>query len=147
MKIRRFQKWQLFWLWYIQFKYYGQNCHPKFPYKIGVKKRAQFRFQLKQKLSLFIFIKEEFMQSGFFIFSKFSACFFFLTLKVIVSSTQFFLILENFDMKTYVQYSKSEMKIICTILTWVFNFFILLHVFPYIKLKIWIFLNFHQNHT
>ena len=41
------------------------------------KKKAQFKFQLNQKLALYIFIKEEFIQSGFFIFSKFSACLFF----------------------------------------------------------------------
>ena len=41
------------------------------------KKRAQFKFQLNQKLALYIFIKEEFIQSGFFIFSKFSVCLFF----------------------------------------------------------------------
>ena len=49
------------------------------------------------------FIKEEFVQSGFFISSKFSRCLFFLTFKVITSSAQLFAILENFDIQAIIE--------------------------------------------
>ena len=46
---------------------------------------------------------EEFLQSGFFISSKFSKSFFFLTLTVTASSTQFFVTLENFNMQNIIE--------------------------------------------
>ena len=45
---------------------------------------------------------EEFAESAFFIFSKVSACLF-LTLAVIVPSSQFFAILENFDIQLIIE--------------------------------------------
>ena len=52
---------------------------------------------MKNRLCTFLreFVKEEFVQNGFSISSKFGTYFFFLTLKVIASSTQFFAIFEN----------------------------------------------------
>ena len=47
-------------------------------------------------------MKEEFAQHGFFISSKFSTCLF-LTLTVTASSTQFFAILENLDIKKIIE--------------------------------------------
>ena len=47
---------------------------------------------------------EEFLQSGFFISSKFSkSFFFFLTLTVTASSTQFFVTLESFNMQNIIE--------------------------------------------
>ena len=46
---------------------------------------------------------EEFLQSGFFISSKFSKFLFFLTLTVIASSTQFFVTLENFNIQNIIE--------------------------------------------
>ena len=47
---------------------------------------------------------EEFLQSGFFISSKFNkSFFFFLTLTVTASSTQFFVTLENFNMQNIIE--------------------------------------------
>ena len=63
----------------------------------------------------------------------------FLTLKIITSSTQLLVILENFDVQkkckgwTYIQISKIKMKAIGTILTLNFDSQILLHIFPDIK--------------
>ena len=82
-------------------------------HKIGVKKKETVYILTKSKIDTLHFVenllRKNLYRAVFFISSKFRACvfFFFLTLKVIASSTQFLVILENFDIQKIIEELKT----------------------------------------